>query len=100
MEHQVLHEAAAPGEMVHLDPVGPVKVSVLLRGSTFRWSRGSIRANPTVVFEAAQAVVCKWLSEASLYLPNLEQCLAVHGQDALENRVWFQHWLHSCSCSA
>ena len=32
IEHQVLHEAAVPGELIQLDAVGQVKVSVLLRG--------------------------------------------------------------------
>ena len=86
IEHQVLHEAAVPGELIQLDAVGQVKVSVLLRGTSFRWSRGAIRANPTVVFEAAQGVICKWLSEASLHPPSLEQCLAVHNAHSTEKK--------------
>ena len=88
IEHQVLHEAAVPGELIQLDAVGQVKVSVLLRGTSFRWSRGAMRANPTVVFEAVQGVICKWLSEASLHPPSLEQCLAVHNAHSIENSMY------------
>ena len=39
MEHKVSHESAMPGELVELNSVGAVKMTVLLRGSSFRHTR-------------------------------------------------------------
>ena len=39
MEHEVSHESAMPGQLVELDSVGAVKMTVMLRGSSFRHTR-------------------------------------------------------------
>jgi hypothetical protein len=75
-EHFVEH-AAEEEDVPAIAGLGRVKVVVLLRCAVFRGSRGAIRANPTVVHDAALEAVNEWLLDQPLELPTLEECKAM-----------------------
>ena len=72
-QHQVHHDMD-PGTLTEFPGLGPAKVTILLRCSVFRSSRGSVSPNPTEVYNVVQDVCARWLAETALSLPSLAEC--------------------------
>ena len=73
--HRVCHSGGAPGDFHNCSSLGLVEVVLLLRSACFRKTRGTIRPNPVVMYEAALESLVSCLQSVVWRLPTLAECM-------------------------
>ena len=88
-KHQVVHrdhDARVGDHLMPFGEMGPCKVAVQLRCDLFPHNRGRVIV-PTLAREIVGAVIQPWLSQTTLLLPSLKECLREE-----------QHTIEAASC--
>ena len=72
---RVCHSGGVPADFHKCPSLGLIEVVLLLRCSSFQKTRGAIRPNPIVVYEAAVESLASCLQSVVWRLPTLAECI-------------------------